>query len=250
MGPRRTAFAFVIAFFALCAFQTQSDAASLRVGFLSPGTPESSAPVLAGLRQGLRENGFVEGTDVVIESRFANGQFERLPDLARELIGLPVDVLVTFVTQASIAAKDNTKDIPIVMLGVSDPVGSGLVSTLARPGGNVTGTAGMFSESAGKRLELLIEAVPGVRRVAVLFNPANRVFQMQQVQETEVAARRLGIQPLLKRAMASIEKVFGSQRMGCGARVLGSIVVSAAQDRCPGGKALLRRARWYLPGRF
>jgi putative ABC transport system substrate-binding protein len=158
----------------------------------------------------LRENGYVEGTNVVIESRFANGQFERLPDLARELVGLPVDVLVTFVTQASIAAKDNTRDIPIVMLGVSDPVGSGLVATLSRPGGNITGTSGMFSESAGKRLELLSEAVPGLRRVAVLFNPANRVFQMQQVRETENAARRLGIQLELfeARDLASIEKVF------------------------------------------
>src|SRR5512134_2085570 len=92
---------FVFAFVILCAFQAQSDAATPRIGFLSPGTPESATTVLAGLRQGLRENGYVEGTNVVIESRFANGQFERLPDLARELVGLPVDVLVTFVTQAS-----------------------------------------------------------------------------------------------------------------------------------------------------
>ncbi len=193
----------------------------------------------------MRENGFVEDTDVVIESRFANGQFERLPDLARELIGLPVDVLVTFVTQASIAAKDNTKDIPIVMLGVSDPVGSGLVSTLARPGGNVTGTAGMFSESAGKRLELLTEAVPGVRRVAVLFNPANRVFQMQQVRETEVAARRLGIQLRLfeARDLASIEKVFTSFATDgiTGLNVLPDPILVAAH--APRIAALAERAR-------
>src|SRR5512147_1094914 len=141
MRPKRIALDFVFGVFVLCAYQARSDAASPRIGFLSPGTRESSATALAGLRQGLREKGYVEGTNVVIESRFANGRFERLPELARELIGLPVDVLVTFVTQASIAAKDNTKSVPIVMLGVSDPVGSGLVATLPRPGGSGSGVA-------------------------------------------------------------------------------------------------------------
>jgi putative ABC transport system substrate-binding protein len=160
----------------------------------------------------LREYGYVEGTNVVIESRFAHGQFDRLPDLARELIGLPVDVLVTNVTQASIAAKDNTKTIPIVMVGVSDPVASGLISSLSRPGGNVTGTSGMFSEAAGKRLELLNESVPGIRRVAVLWNPANRVFQLQLIRETEAAARLLGIQLQMVEArdLVSIERAFAT----------------------------------------
>ncbi len=171
--------------------------------------------MLAGLRQGLREHGYVEGTNIAIESRFANDQFDRLPDLARELIGLPVDVLVTSVTQATIAARDNTKTIPIVMVGVSDPVASGLVADLSRPGGNVTGTSGMFSEAAGKRLQLLKEVIPGVRRVAVLWNPANRVFQMQMIQETEAAARPIGIElrmfeardsESLERAFAAISK--------------------------------------------
>lgn len=210
MKTRRVAFDLLFAIFALCALQAQPDAATPRIGFLSPGTPESSGSVLEGLKQGLRENGYVDGASVTIESRFADGRFERLPILARELVDLPVDVLVTFVTQASIAARDSTKTIPIVMLGVSDPVGSGLVSTLSHPGGNVTGSSGMFAESAGKRLELLKEAVPGLRRVAVLFNPANRVFQMQQVRETEVAAHRLGIELQLfeARDLASIEQAF------------------------------------------
>lgn len=212
MTPRRTACNFLLAVFVLCSVQAQSDAAGPRIGFLSPGTPEGAATLLAGLRQGLREYGYVEGTNVVIESRFAHGQFDRLPDLARELIGLPVDVLVTNVTQASIAAKDNTKTIPIVMVGVSDPVASGLISSLSRPGGNVTGTSGMFSEAAGKRLELLNESVPGIRRVAVLWNPANRVFQLQLIRETEAAARLLGIQLQMVEArdLVSIERAFAT----------------------------------------
>ena len=102
----------------LCSVHAQSDAADPRIGFLSPGTPESAAAVLAGLRQGLRDHGYVDGTNITIEPRFAHDQFDRLPDLARELIALPVDVLVTNVTQSTIAAKDNTNTIPIVMIGV------------------------------------------------------------------------------------------------------------------------------------
>ncbi len=189
---------------------TEAEAAGPRIGFLSPGTTEGSAVVLAGLRQGLREHGYVEGTNVSIEPRFANGQFNQLPDLARELIRLPVDVLVTFVTEASIAARDNSTTIPIVMVGVGDPVASGLISSLSHPGGNITGTSGMFSEAAGKRLELLNEVVPGLRRVAVLWNPANRVFQAQMIRETEAAARPLGIQLRMFEAgdPTSIERAF------------------------------------------
>jgi len=212
MIPRIASRILLLVVIVLCSVHAQSDAAGLRVGFLSPGTPESTAAVLAGLRQGLREHGYVEGTNITIESRFARDQFDRLPHLARELIGLPVDVLVTNVTQATIAAKDNTNTIPIVMVGVSDPVASKLVSSLSRPGGNVTGTAGMFAEAAGKRLELLNEAVPGMRRVGVLWNPANRVFQMQMIRETEAAARQLGIQLQMFEAsdLASIERAFAT----------------------------------------
>ena len=210
MNARLASRVLLLVFIVLGLVPAQSNAASLRIGLLSPGTAEQAGPMLAGLRQGLREHGYVEGTNIAIESRFANDQFDRLPDLARELIGLPVDVLVTFVTQASIAARDSTKAIPIVMVGVSDPVASGLISTLARPGGNVTGTSGMFSEAAGKRLQLLKELIPGVQRVAVLWNPANRVFQMQMIQETEAAARPLGIQLRMFEANdpESIERVF------------------------------------------
>jgi putative ABC transport system substrate-binding protein len=195
---------------ALSSATAAADAAGPRIGFLSPTTPEGSALVLDGLREGLREHGYVEGTNIAIESRYANGRFDRLPNLARELIALPVDVLVTVVTQATIAARDNTKTIPIVMIGVSDPVASGLVSSLSRPGANVTGTAGMFSDMAGKQLQLLNEAIPGVRRIAVLWNPANRVFQMQLIQETEAAARPLGVELRMFEARdpESIERAF------------------------------------------
>jgi putative ABC transport system substrate-binding protein len=212
MIPRLASHVLLLAVIALCAVHAQSDAAGPRIGFLGPSTPENTASVLAGLREGLREHGYVEGTNITIESRFAHNQLDRLPALARELIGLPVDVLVTLVTQASLAAKDNTKTIPIVMIAVSDPVASGLVASLPRPGGNVTGTAGMFAEVAGKRLELLNEAVPGMRRVAVLWNPTNRVFQLQVIRETEAAARLLGMELLMfeARDLASIERVFAS----------------------------------------
>lgn len=197
---------------ALCSADAYSDAVSPRMGFLTPSTPETMASVLAGLRQGLRENGYEEGANIKIESRFANNRFDRLPNLARELIGLRVDVLVTFVTEASLAAKHATSTIPIVMIGVGDPVGSGLVSSLSRPGANVTGTSGSFVESAGKRLQLLKEAVPGLQRVAVLWNPDNTVFQSQVLDQTRAAARPLGIELRLFEARdpESIENAFAA----------------------------------------
>jgi putative ABC transport system substrate-binding protein len=117
-----------------------------------------------------------------------------LPDLAAQLVRLKVDVIVAVVTQASLAAKNATGTIPIVMLAVGDPVGAGLVASLARPGGNVTGTSVLAVEIAGKSLEMLKQVVPKLRLVAVIWNPANAVFQAQMVRETEVAARALGIQ--------------------------------------------------------
>jgi putative ABC transport system substrate-binding protein len=191
--PRSSFGVLLFAFTLLCPVHAHSDAGSPRIGFLSPSTPEGSAVVLAALRQGLREHGYIEGTNITIELRFGNNRFDRLPGLARELVDMPVDVLVTYVTQASIAAKQITGTIPIVMIGVGDPVASGLVSSLSRPGANVTGTSGAFSESAGKRLQLLKEAVPSLQRVAILWNPANPIFQKQILEETNAAARQLGL---------------------------------------------------------
>ena len=145
-------------------------------------------------RQGLRELGYVDGTNIVIEYRFADGQFDRLPALAAELVQLKVDVIVTAVTQASLAARDATKTIPIVIAGVSDPVGSGLIENLARPGGNITGTSSQTSEVVGKSLELLKEVIPEIARVAALWNPSNVVFQAEMLKEAETAAAALRIQ--------------------------------------------------------
>jgi len=173
-----------------------------RIGFLSPSSPSDperlASPFgergLAAFRQGLRDLGYVEGQNIAIEYRWAEGRFERLPDLAAELVRLKVDVIVSVVTQASLAAKNATRTIPIVMVAAGDPLGSGLVASLARPGGNVTGPSSMYAELAGKQLELLKETVPKVSRVAVLWNPANAVWQAQMLRATEVAARALGLQ--------------------------------------------------------
>jgi ABC-type uncharacterized transport system substrate-binding protein len=145
-------------------------------------------------RQRLHELGYVEGKNIVIEYRFAEGKFDRLPALAEELVRLEVDVIVSVVTQASLAAKHATKTIPIVIVAVSDPLGSGLVASLARPGANVTGTSAMSSEVVGKSLELLKEAAPTASRVAVIWNPDNAIFQSQMLRETQLAAGRLGIE--------------------------------------------------------
>jgi putative ABC transport system substrate-binding protein len=164
-----------------------------RIGYLSP----VSATLIRDdmFRQGLRELGYIEGTNIIIEYRFADGQFDRLPALAAELVELNVDVIVTAVTQASLAARDATRTIPIVIAGVSDPVGSGLITNLARPGGNITGTSSQTSEVVGKSLELLKEVVPGMSRVAVLWNPSNAVFQAQMLKHAESAAAALRVQP-------------------------------------------------------
>jgi len=180
-----------------------------RIGLLSPA---SQALGVQGFREGLRALGYVEGHNIVVEHRSAEGRFDRLPELAAELVRLRVDVIVTVVTQASLAAKNATKTIPIVMLAVGDPVGAGLVASLARPGGNVTGTSLQNVEVAGKSLELLKNAIPKLRVVAVLWNPANPVFQAQMVKETEAAARRLGIQlrMLTARDAKEIDRAFAA----------------------------------------
>ena len=162
-----------------------------RVGPLS-ATPQ--APGIEPFREGLRSLGYVEGQNIAIEHLSAQGRYDRLPNLAAELVKMQVDVIVAMVTQASLAARDATRTIPIVMVGVADPVGAGLVTSLARPGGNVTGTSFPSVEIAGKSLEVLTRVVPNLKRVAVLWNPTNPVFQAQMAKATEAAARTLRIQ--------------------------------------------------------
>jgi ABC-type uncharacterized transport system substrate-binding protein len=163
-----------------------------RIGYLSPRTRLSLLD--RSFLQALREHGYVEGKNILIEYRFAAGKFNRLPGLAAELVRLDVDAIVAVVTQASLAAKAASKTIPVVMLAVSDPVASGLITTLARPGGNVTGTSSQTAEVSGKSLQLLKEVVAKLSRVAVLWNPANAIFQAQSLKATEHAAGVLGLQ--------------------------------------------------------
>jgi len=143
--------------------------------------------------EGMHALGYVEGQNFVMEYRASAGQSERLPALAAELVRLKVDVLLAWTTPAALAAKDATTTIPIVMMGVGDPVGSDLVASLARPGGNVTGLASLAPDLVGKQLEFLKDVLPTVSRVAILWNPANPTRALI-VREADMAAQRLGVQ--------------------------------------------------------
>ena len=165
-----------------------------RIGFLSVTSPSDRPPLLDAFRQRLRELGWVEGQNIVIDYRYAEDRVDRLPDLAAELVRLKVDLIVSLGTQGVTAAKNATETIPIVMIAVRDPVGTGLIASLARPGGNVTGVSGYAGlETVAKQLELLKETVPKIRRVAILSNPANAYHQLA-IREVNVAARSLGVQ--------------------------------------------------------
>jgi putative tryptophan/tyrosine transport system substrate-binding protein len=146
-----------------------------RIGLLSPFSPAATALWHEAFRQGLQALGWVEGKHLTIEYRYADGQNDRLSDLAADLVRLQVDIIVTAVTPDALAAKNATKAIPIVMAAAGDPVASGLVENLARPGGNITGLSQMNPDLAGKRLELLKEIVPKLSRVAVLWNPQDQM---------------------------------------------------------------------------
>jgi putative ABC transport system substrate-binding protein len=161
-----------------------------RIGYLAWGYPPPSDPWREPFRERLRELEYVEGQNIVVEYRWAEERSDRAADLAAELVRLRVDVIVAWVGTAVRAAQNATRTIPIVMGAVADPVRSGLVASLARPGGNTTGPSMMTLDIAGKRLELLREILPGVRRVAFLFSPKTG---LGFVEETQVAAQRLGI---------------------------------------------------------
>ena len=164
-----------------------------KIGILTAGARSEGSWLQSGVRDGLRELGWVEGKNLTFEGRFAENRLNRLPALADELVGLGVDVIVTIGTLAPIAAKRATLTIPIVMASAGDPVGSGLVASLSRPGGNVTGFSLMAPDLAGKRLELLKEILPRITRLAVLWNAANP-YSALVFKETERAARTLEIE--------------------------------------------------------
>jgi len=164
-----------------------------KVAFLGTRNLVVAPHYLAAFRQGLREVGYVEGTTVLLEVRFVEGAAERLPQLVRELVALKPDVIVTTNDVAIAAVRRETQTIPIVMAYSSDPAGAGFVASLARPGGNVTGLSNLSPEISGKRLELLREVVPGLSRVALLWNPDSR-GNLLDYKETEVVARSLHLE--------------------------------------------------------
>lgn len=164
-----------------------------RIGFLAVGSREGRAFMIEGFLQGLREHGYVDGQNIVIEYRFSGDRNDRLPELAAELVQLKVELIVASGTPASFAAKQATSTIPIVMGGLAaNPVETGLVASLARPGGNITGMSMMTSQLGGKRLELLKEIVPGLARVAVFWNPPNPAYG-PILKALEAAAPALGV---------------------------------------------------------
>ena len=183
------------------------------IGFLNPASPEGwSADRLRGFRQGLKETGFVEGENVAIDYRWANNQLDRLPALAGELARRKVAVIVTTAPPSASAAKAATTAIPIVFVLAEDPVRLGLVASLARPDGNLTGVNFLSAELAAKRLELLREAVVGATRVAVLVNPANATITESALRDLEPAARAMGLKVQILEASNSrdINAVFAT----------------------------------------
>jgi putative tryptophan/tyrosine transport system substrate-binding protein len=172
--------------------EAQQTEKMVRIGFLWGTSPSAAPEFTDGAREGLREHGYVEGRNLVIEYRSADGRFERLPHLAAELVRLNVDVIMAPSLPAARAAKQATSTIPIVIVGIGEAVETGLVASLARPGGNITGTTLMFSQLVGKRLEVLKALVPALTRLAVLRNPDNP-GTAQAWQQLEVAAKALSV---------------------------------------------------------
>src|SRR3972149_10817864 len=164
-----------------------------RIGYLSALSQPADSYRSEAFRQGLRELGYVEGKGIIIEYRYAEGKLDLLPDLAAELVRLKVDIIVTQSTLDAYAARQSTSTIPILMTASGDAVGTGIVASLARPGGNVTGLTSLSRELSGKRLELLKEAVRGLSRVAVLWNAADP-DKARDVEETQVQAKTLGLE--------------------------------------------------------
>ncbi len=186
--------AFIL-FLGLCttplAAWAQQPAKVARIGYLSSFSASVDSLQSEAFRQGLRDLGYIDGQNAVIEARYADGRLERLPDLAAEIVRLKADVIVAAPASAIRAARDATRTIPIVMAFSGDPVGERLVAGLARPGGNITGLSATVAEMAAKRVELLKEVVPDMSRVAFI---ANAAIVRQAVRASEAAGRTLGVQ--------------------------------------------------------
>ena len=175
------------------AAQAQQAGKVRRIGYLDQGSAAGSKPYFEAFREGLRDLGWVEGQNIAIEVRFAEGRTDQLPTLAAELVRLKVDVIATQTTPAALAAKQATTTIPVVIGFAADPVGSGIVASLARPGGNITGWTHLGLELRAKYLELLKGAVPAVTRFGVLWNPANQVHR-PSLKIIEAAAQQLKVE--------------------------------------------------------
>ena len=204
-----------------------------RIGMLETTSMALNAANLDAFRQGLRELGYVEERNFMIEYRSAGGRRERFPELATELVRLKVDVILTRGTPAVMAAKSATATIPVVMAASGDPLLSGVVAGLARPGGNVTGLSAIVVEVTGKRLQLLTEVVPGVSRIAALFDMGNPNNALQW-KETEIAAPSLGVRPQLLdvRKPGDFEGAFDAAiRQRVGAMVVGIDALTQANHR-------------------
>ncbi|MFL6825445.1 MAG: ABC transporter substrate-binding protein [Bradyrhizobium sp.] len=162
------------------------------IGYLNTGSPDTNPPLLAAFRQGLSETGYVEGQSLAIEYRWAEGHYDRLPALAADLVGRKVDLIMASSPPSALAAKSATSTIPIVFRGGGDPVGGGLVASLARPGGNLTGVSFIPNELTAKRLELLSELVPQAGVIALLVNPTNAANTERVIQEVQQGHERRG----------------------------------------------------------
>jgi putative ABC transport system substrate-binding protein len=209
------------------------------IGYLAVGGAATDSTRAEGIRLALRERGHIEGQNIATKYRFAEGKWERLPELAAELVRLKVDIMVVGGPRPIRAAINATKTIPIVMVGTgTDPVEEGLVKSLAHPGGNVTGLTLLSGDLGGKRLELLKEAVPKLARVAVLYDPATpvSVFEVKEVLPPAARALKLTIQPWEIRAADDFEKVFAAlnKQRPDGLYVAGGPIMSANQKRIIG----------------
>jgi len=200
-----------------------------RVGYLSVFSSSNPYPPSEAFWQGLHDLGWVEGKNIAIEWRFAEGNARRLPDLAAELVRLRVDLIFAETTPAARAVKQATTTVPIVFSPIADPIGSGLVANLARPGGNITGITFMAPELGGKRLELLKQAVPGMTRVGVLSHPGDpsEATVKSVLEQTEAAARALGVQLLRLEAQGpnDLDRAFAAMSRE---RVGGLILIPSA----------------------
>ena len=191
MKKRITVLTLCAMLFALCGFvDAQQTSKVPRIGYLKPGTASGNAVLLDGFRQELSKLGWIEGKNITIEYRFTEQKLERLPELAAEVVRLKVDLIVVTGNPTALAAKSATSTIPIVMTTSADPVGAGLVASLARPGGNVTGNSSLAPELNTKRLEILKDAVPKLARVGVLRHPGSGVeIQLKELRPSALALK-------------------------------------------------------------